>query len=123
MRLGAAFQQLARQGPFLGQRGVDLLLYRATADELVHQHVPLLANAEGAIGGLLLDGRVPPAVEVDDVGGGREIEARAARLEREHEEGRLAGLEAVDESRTLAHLGLAVQDEAGRTEDLLEEGG
>src|SRR5439155_19686124 len=83
--------------------------------------VPLLADAEGAIGGLLLDGRVPPAVEVHDVGGGSEIEARAARLERKDEEGRLARLEALHQRRPLAHLGLAVQDEAGGAEDLAEK--
>src|SRR5213594_1717707 len=58
------------------------------------------------------DGRVPPVVEVDDVRGGSEIEARAARLERKHEEGRLAGLEALDQRRPIADSGFAVQDEA-----------
>ncbi len=36
-------------------------------DELVDLHGAALADPEGAVRGLLLDGRVPPAVEVDDV--------------------------------------------------------
>ena len=46
---------------------VDLLLQRAGADELVDLHVARLADAEGAVGRLVLDRRVPPAVEVEDV--------------------------------------------------------
>ncbi len=44
-----------------------------------------LADAEGPVGRLVLHGRVPPAVEVEDVVGGRQVEARAARLERQQE--------------------------------------
>ena len=71
---------------------VDLLFQRARADELMHLHVLLLPDAKGAVGRLVLHGRVPPAVEVEDVVGGRQVQAHAARLQREQEEGRLRRL-------------------------------
>ena len=46
---------------------VDALLDGAATDELVHEHVALLTDAVGAVGRLVFDGGVPPAVEVDDV--------------------------------------------------------
>ena len=39
------------------------------------QRRPLLADAVGAVGRLVLGGRVPPGVEDEDVGGGGEVEA------------------------------------------------
>jgi uncharacterized protein (DUF433 family) len=50
----------------------------------------VLADAVGAVGGLVLDGGVPPAVEVEDVGGGGEVEADTAGLEGDDEDGGLA---------------------------------
>ena len=50
-----------------GDELVDPLLHRAPTDELVHEHVLLLTDAKGPVGGLVLHGRVPPAVEVYDV--------------------------------------------------------
>ena len=60
-------------------------------------HLLYLADAVGAVGGLGLDGRVPPAVEVEDVAGTREVQARAARLEGQDEEPGLPRFEALDE--------------------------
>ena len=97
---------------------VDPFLQRAAADELVDLHVPRLADAEGAVGRLVLDRRVPPAVEVEDVRGAGEVEARAARLQREDEEERrvVVLLEAAD------HLGAReARDAAVEEEDLLVE--
>ena len=63
----------------------------------------LLPDAEGAVGRLVLDGRVPPAVEVDHVRGRRQVQPRAARLERQDEERRpVLALERLDQ---LAPLG------------------
>ena len=62
----AAFRQhLVRQLGLLLDQGVDLFLDRPSADEFMNQHVALLADAEGAVGGLVLHSRIPPAVEVD----------------------------------------------------------
>ena len=84
--LRAAFEQVGGQLAFFVDQGVDAFLDRAAADELVDQDVALLADAEGPVGRLVLDRRVPPAVEMDDVRGGGQVQAGAARLEREDEE-------------------------------------
>jgi hypothetical protein len=44
-------------------------------DEAVDGDGTRLAHAVGAVGGLVLDGGIPPGVEVDDVVGRREVEA------------------------------------------------
>src|SRR5450755_3663295 len=49
---------------------VDALLQRADADELAHLHVASLANPECPVGGLILDRRIPPSVDMDNVVGG-----------------------------------------------------
>ena len=67
----------------LRDQRVDPLLERADARELAHLHVLALTDPERAIGRLILDRRVPPAIEVDDVVGRGEVEARAARLQRQ----------------------------------------
>ncbi len=64
-----------------------------------------LADAVGAVGGLVFGGGVPPGVVVDDGVGGGEIEPGAAGLERDEEDGDFAGLEFFDEFGAL--LGLA----------------
>ena len=79
----------------LGQRlllldhRVDPLLQRADADELADLDVPPLADAERPVGGLVLHGRVPPPVDVDHVAGRGQVEAGAAGLQRQQEQGRL----------------------------------
>jgi hypothetical protein len=64
----------------------------------VHLDVLRLADAEGAVHGLVLDRRVPPAVEEEHVVGGRQVQAGAARLERQDEDEPvvLARLETLD---------------------------
>src|SRR6516162_690283 len=51
---------------------LDLLLQCTGAEKLMHLDVARLSDAKGAIGRLVLDGRVPPAVEVEDVLRGRQ---------------------------------------------------
>src|SRR6266542_3626242 len=51
-------------------------------------YVSLLADAEGAISGLILHRRVPPAIEVEHVAGLSEVETGAAGFERQHEQSR-----------------------------------
>src|SRR5690606_12305989 len=51
-----------------------------------------LADAIGAVGCLVFDGRIPPAIEVEHVVGRGQIEARASGLDREHENARALGL-------------------------------
>ena len=103
-------------------QGVDLLLDRAAADELVHQDVFLLADAEGPIGRLVLDRRVPPAVEMHDVGRRGQGQAGAAGLQRQDEERHgLVLLERLHQGLAVFHRGLAVQHQTRATENLSEE--
>src|SRR5687767_2903853 len=84
----------------------------------MHENVVPLADAEGAVGGLVFDGGVPPAVEVDDVCGGGEVEPSAAGLEREDEERRaVVPLEGFDHLAAFGDGRAAVQDQAGFAED------
>ena len=83
----------------------------------------LLADAEGAVGGLILHGGIPPAVEVDHMRGGGEIQPRAAGLEREHEERRqFVLLKALDQFAALGHRRAAMQHQTLATEDGAEKG-
>ena len=82
---------------FLGEQAVDALFDGADGDEFVDLYFALLADAVGAVGGLVFDGGVPPAVEMEHVAGGGQIEAEPAGSQREDENRRLAGgLESVD---------------------------
>ena len=63
----------------------NALLDGVDDDEPIDRHRPALTNAVGAVGGLVLDRRVPPRVEVDDVVCSRQIKACATRLETNQE--------------------------------------
>src|SRR5947208_670699 len=80
------------QVALLLEHRVHLLLDSASGEQLVHLHRPLLPDPVGAVGRLVLDRRVPPAVEVEDVTRGSEVESRPACLYREHEHLRPAGV-------------------------------
>src|SRR5579875_1220719 len=102
-----------RQFFFLLNHGIDAFFQRADANEFVYLHVALLSNAESSISGLILHSGVPPAIKMEDVIGRREIEADAARLERENEEARTAFilLKALHHQITLLFGCAAVQEE------------
>ena len=74
----------------------DFLLDRVGGDEAVDRDRAGLADAVGAVGGLVLHRRVPPGVHVDHVVGGGEVQAEAAGLEGDQEQVALAILEGVD---------------------------
>src|SRR5580700_3090305 len=69
--LAPAGQNLLRHLPLRFDEYVDSFFYGATTDEFMHKNVALLPDAERAVGGLVLDRRVPPAVEMHDMRGGR----------------------------------------------------
>ena len=74
-------------GLLLGlNHGVDAVFEGAGADHLVDVDVPRLTDAEGAVGGLVFDGRVPLPVVVDDMVGARQVQAGTAGLQRQDED-------------------------------------
>ena len=90
----------------------------------MNQHVLLLADPEGAVGRLVLDGRVPPAVEVDHVRSRRQVQPGAARFQRQHEERRAVfPLKLVDELLPLLDARPPVEHQPGSTEKRGEEPG
>src|SRR5262249_5863330 len=100
---------------------VELLLERSLADELVDHDRLSLSDAERAVRRLVLDRGIPPAVEVNDVAGARQVQARAARLEREDEDARPElGLELLDHFLATRARHAAVQEERLAPELVLE---
>src|ERR1035441_8040293 len=74
-----------RERFLLLDHGVDPFLERAYADELAHLHVLALPDPESPVGRLVFHGGVPPAVDVDHMAGGRQVQPGAARLQGEQE--------------------------------------
>jgi hypothetical protein len=90
----------------------------------MHEDIAFLADAEGAVGGLIFDGWIPPSIEVEDVTGGGQVEAGASGLEGKHKTRRsIVSLEIGDEGSAFFDWGTAVQDEAGPAEDAVEVSG
>ncbi len=88
----------------------------------MHEHVFLLPNSKGAVGGLVFHRRVPPPIEMDDMGGRGEIEPRATGFDGEHEKGNtFVVLELAHQVLALSYLGLAMQYEARASEYGAEE--
>ena len=88
----------------------------------MYQDIPFLSNTERSISRLVFDRGVPPAVEVDHVTGGREVQSGTAGLEREDEERRpILALKALDKPLPLGDRGAAVKHEPGPPEHALEK--
>ena len=95
----------------------------AFADEVVGDDGAGLADAVGAVGGLVLDGGVPPTVVVDDVRGLGEGEAEGAGAEGENEEsGAVITGEGLDLGSALRGGEGAVEEGDGAAEALGERG-
>ena len=73
-------------------RLAPLELHHLLLDGVTQQHAGVrdgaaLADAVRAVGGLVLDRRIPPGNEVENVGSVREVQPRAAGLEAHEERG------------------------------------
>ena len=71
----------------------DFLLDGVARNQVIDGHVLVLPDAVGAVGGLLLDGGIPPRVQVDDVVGVGQVEAQSAGFQADEEHGHQAVLE------------------------------
>src|SRR3954464_7992014 len=80
--LPTLIEQVTRQAGFRFNERIDFLFNRTTTHKLVDEHIAMPPDAKGAVGGLILHGRIPPAVEVNHLGGSRQIQSGAASLER-----------------------------------------
>lgn len=87
----------------------DLLLDRIGHDQAVDRDRPRLADAVGAIRGLVFDGRVPPGVQVDDVVRGGQVQTGPSGAQADQKDGALAGLEGVDPFGAVGGGGAAIQ--------------
>lgn len=72
----------AEEVTLLFEQPLDAFFYRIGADERGLEDGLVLAEVVGAGGGLCLDGRIPPAVEVDDTVGGLEVQSDPAGADR-----------------------------------------
>ena len=71
----------------------DLLLDGSLSDETVDRDRILLSDAVGTVRGLLLDSRVPPRIEMDNIVGSGEVQSQSARFQTDEEERHVARLE------------------------------
>ena len=109
--LGAVIEEPGDEFALAVLHGDDLLFDGAPGDEFVDEDGLVLADSMGAVGGLLLDGGIPPRIVVDDGVGGSEVQTGAAGLEGDKEQRNLAGLEPPD--RRFAVGGGAVKADEG----------
>ena len=91
----------------------DFLFDGVLRNEVVDGDVLPLTDAVGTVGSLLLDGGIPPGVEVDDVVGSCQVESQAACLEADEEHGTLAALELLHQLVALLYGHRAVEIEVG----------
>ena len=120
---GGGRDDLVGEETFMTEEVVDAFLEGAFADEVVGDDGADLADAVGAVGGLVLDGGVPPAVVVDDVRGLGEGEAEGAGAEGENEEsGAVITGEGLDLGSALRGGESAVKEGNGATEAFGEGG-
>ena len=88
----------------------------------MHLDIALLADAKGAVGGLILHRGIPPAVKVEDMAGAGQVEANATGFEREDKDWRTIGLLLKLFHHALARFGwgAAVEKERGHPQLLLQ---
>jgi hypothetical protein len=77
-RFGALSKDFICQSLLVLNHLVDSFFQRPSANQFVDQDVSFLSDAEGPVCRLILHRRVPPAVEMNDVRCGSQIQPRAA---------------------------------------------
>jgi hypothetical protein len=90
----------------------DLFLERSDLDELVNLNVRFLDDSEGTVGCLVLDGGVPPPVEMEDMVGCSQVQPCPTGLEREDEATRVIAarrLKAIHHAAAMGFKNLSAQ--------------
>src|SRR3984893_16274817 len=88
----ATFKKVGGKVALAAVESEDFLLDTILDDQAVDSDRPLLPDAMCAIGGLILDRRIPPGVEMDHVVGGGQVQSGAARLEADEKQRRVGRL-------------------------------
>ena len=83
---------------------VNAVFDRSGTDEFVDEDRLVLADAVGAVSGLVFGGRIPPGIVVDDAVGGCQIQTGATGFEGDEEDGDVLVLESFDQSTTVLGL-------------------
>jgi len=107
--VSGAFQQIVGEVAFGGVECQDAFFDGALGDQPVDGDRALLADAVGAVAGLVFHRGVPPGVHVDHIVGGGEVQAEAAGAQADQEEFALARLKGGDGGAALGLGGAAVQ--------------
>ena len=115
--VGAAFQQFGGHLFLARYQQSYLFFHGPAAYERMHHHVLCLADSKCPVRGLVLDCRVPPAIEVNDMRSGGQIESGARGPERENKKPHVVVfLEAPHQRGTFLYRRLSVKDHAWTTE-------
>ena len=69
-----------------------MFFQRAGDDKFVHLDIAALPDPKGAIGCLIFHGRIPPAVEMEDMVGAGEIEASTTGAQTQDKDGGILGI-------------------------------
>ncbi|MNM56734.1 hypothetical protein D3C81_679110 [compost metagenome] len=75
-----------RQFRFLLLQQLDFFFQRALGDQFIHEHGLVLADAPGAVRGLVFRRRIPPRIVVDHRVGRRQVQSHAARFQADQED-------------------------------------
>ena len=111
--LVGTFKDAVGESAFALVQAQDFLLDGVVADEMIDGDSLLLTDAIGAVCGLLLDGGIPPWVEMNDIVGCRQIQTYTACLEADEEDGALALLEVCHQLFSLSQRDVAVEIKEG----------
>src|SRR5271156_111714 len=110
LQLRTCFENVLDKGLLRLDQLINLILDSAAADELMHENIARLPDPERPIGRLILDGWIPPTIEMHHMRGSGEIEAGAPGFQGKNEErSQLVVLEAPNQLLALRYRRAAMQ--------------
>ena len=91
-----AVEEAVGQCPFCLVQGHYFFFDRVPGDQPVNGNRPFLTDPVGAVGCLVLHGRVPPGIHVDDVIGGGQVQPESAGFQADEKQVAFTALEGGD---------------------------